>query len=352
MDGVSALDRLWHELLRQAPSAAFVSFFLLLSAFQHPTVSTAARAGANAAEPLRLDAKIPLGRVRGRIDHMAIDVAGRRLFVAELGNDSIGVVDLAARKKALTIDGLADPQGVGFVPSKDTIYVANARDGSVRLFRGADYSTAGRIDLGSDADNVRFDADASRVLVGHGEGAIAAIDVASQKKFGDTRLPAHPEGFQIGGKPKQVFVDVPSVHAIVVLDGVTGRQKAKWPLREGGNFPMALDPANRRVLVVSRNPPRLIVLGEDGTVFTKADTCGDSDGLFVDPKRSRIYISCGEGAIDVFASQGNTYRRLARIPTVVGARSSLFVPDLDVLLLAVRATLTEAAAIWVFKPQP
>jgi YVTN family beta-propeller protein len=326
-------------------------FLFLLSAFQQPTVTRAARAGANT-EPLRFDAKVPLGPIRGRIDHMAIDVAGRRLFVAELGNNSVGIVDLAARKKARTIDGLAEPQGVGYVPSNDTIYVANARDGSVRLFRGANYSIASRIDLGSDADNVRFDADASRLLVGHGEGAIAAIDVAQQKKVGDTRLPAHPEGFQIGGKSKQVFVNVPSVHAIVVLDGVTGRQRAKWPLREGGNFPMALDPANRRVLVVSRNPPRLIVFGEDGTIFTQADTCGDSDDLFVDPKRSRVYISCGAGAIDVFAAQGSAYRRLVRIPTVVGARTSLFVPDLDVLLLAVRATLTEAAAIWVFKPQP
>jgi YVTN family beta-propeller protein len=301
---------------------------------------------------MRLDAKIPLGPVHGRIDHMAIDVAGQRLFVAELGNDSLGVVDIASRKTIRTIEGLAEPQGVGYIPAKHTIYVANARDGSVRLFRGADYGIAGRIDLGSDADNIRFDADANRVLVGHGEGSIAAIDIAQQKKFVDVLLPGHPEGFQIGAEPKQVFVNVPSVHAIVVLDGVSGSQKAKWPLRQGGNFPMALDSANGRVLVVSRNPPRLIVLGEDGSIFTQADTCGDSDDLFVDPKRSRVYVSCGAGAIDVFAVQGSAYRRLARIPTVVGARTSLFVPDLDVLLLAVRATLNEAAAIWVFKPQP
>jgi YVTN family beta-propeller protein len=303
-------------------------------------------------EPLRLDAKIPLGPVHGRIDHMAIDVAGERLFVAELGNDSVGVVNLAARKTIRTIGGLAEPQGVDYVPSNDTIYVANARDGSVRLFRGTDYGLAGGIDLGSDADNVRFDANANRILVGYGEGAIASIDIAQQKKFGDTRLPAHPESFQIGRNPKQVFVNVPAIHAVVVLDGITGSQNAKWPLREGGNFPMAVDPANGRVLVVSRNPPRLIVLAEDGSIATKADTCGDSDDLFVDAERRRVYVSCGSGAIDVFAPRGNAYRRLARIPTVAGARTSLFVPDLDVLLLAVPSALREAAAIWVFKPEP
>jgi hypothetical protein len=34
--------------------------------------------------PLQLDAKIPLGDVRGRIDHMAVDLARHRLFVAAL----------------------------------------------------------------------------------------------------------------------------------------------------------------------------------------------------------------------------------------------------------------------------
>jgi hypothetical protein len=138
-----------------------------------------------------------------------------------------------------------------------------------------------------------------------------------------------------------------------VLDGTTGKQKDKWAVPESGNFPMAIDPANRRVLIVSRNPPKLIAYDkDDGSVIARTDTCGDSDDLFVDPKRSRVYVSCGAGAIDVFASQGSAYRRLARVPTAVGARTSLFVPDLDVLLLAVRATRDEQASIWVFRPAP
>lgn len=49
---------------------------------------------ARAADPLHLDVKIPLGTVGGRIDHMAIDLKRHRLFVAELGNNTVGVVDL------------------------------------------------------------------------------------------------------------------------------------------------------------------------------------------------------------------------------------------------------------------
>jgi len=302
---------------------------------------------------LRIEAKIPLGDVRGRIDHMAFDLARQRLFVAELGNDSVGVVDLKDQRTIRTIAGLAQPQGVGYVASTDTLYAANARDGTVRLFRGPDYAPAGRIDLGSDADNIRFDEAADRVLVGYGDGAIAVIDVKQQKKLSAVPLPAHPESFQLGPDAKQVFVNVPGVHAIVVLNAASGSQTAKWLVREGGNFPMAVDHAAGRVLIVTRNQPKLAVFaGADGAVIASVDTCGDSDDVFVDPKRGRVYVSCGTGFIDVFDIRGSAYERIAHIPTATGARTSLFVPDLDVFLLAVRATGANAAAIWVFKPSP
>src|SRR5262245_33764926 len=69
--------------------------------------------------PLQLEAKIPLGEVAGRIDHLAIDPSRQRLFVAELGNDSVAVVDLNARKVRHVIAGLKEPQGIGYVPSSD-----------------------------------------------------------------------------------------------------------------------------------------------------------------------------------------------------------------------------------------
>jgi hypothetical protein len=74
--------------------------------------------------------------------------------------------------------------------------------------------------------------------------------------------------------------------------------------------------------------------------------------VFVDARRHRLYVSCGEGVIDVFGRDGGEYARIARIPTVAGARTSLFVPATDRLYLAVRATLSEPAAIWVFRPGP
>ncbi|MBV8850288.1 MAG: hypothetical protein JOZ16_11970 [Methylobacteriaceae bacterium] len=113
------------------------------------------------------------------------------------------------------------------------------------------------------------------------------------------------------------------------------------------NFPMALDENRQRVLVMFRNPARLAAFAmSDGSLLAKTDACSDADDLFVDATRQRIYVSCGEGFIDVFEWYGGKYLRTEHIATAAGARTSLFVPELDRLFLAVRATWTEPAAIW------
>jgi len=195
--------------------------------------------------PLVLEAKIPLGSISGRIDHLAIDLKRKWLFVAELGNDSLGVVNLVAGKVLRTITGLREPQGVGYEPITDAVYVANASDGSVRILRGEDLAAVGRIDLSDDADNVRIDADGKRVLVGYGAGALAIIDPTTRTKVGDIRLKAHPESFQIDGD--RVFVNVPDARLIEVADLTEGEVVGAWPTQPNhSNFPMAIDREARR----------------------------------------------------------------------------------------------------------
>ena len=276
---------------------------------------------AQAPEPLllQLEGKIPLGDVSGRIDHMAIDLPRRRLFVAELGNDSVAVVDIDERKVQHVITGLKQPQGLGYVPSNDTLFVANAGDGSVRLFRGADYAESGSIDLGEDADNIRVDAASNRVFVGYGSGGLAEIDPATNGKVLDLPLPAHPEGFQLARSVRRIFVNLPKARMIAVIDRFAGKQVASWPVDNESFFPMALDEQSGRILVAFRNPARLGVFSmQDGSNIATFDACGDSDDLFVDAKRHRIYQSCGDGHLDVFEVDGDAYRRSAHIQTISG----------------------------------
>lgn len=306
-------------------------------------------AHADGAAPLVLQAKIPLGPVVGRIDHMAVDLHHGRLFVAELGNNSVAVVDLDSRRVLRRIGGLSEPQGVGYEPTADMIYVANAGDGSVRLFRGDDLVAAGRIELGSDADNVRIFA--GQVLIGHGDGAIAVIDAASRRTIADIRLPAHPESFRVTSN--RIFVNLPDARQIAVIDRARRQRVALW--RFGGaraNFPMALDRGGARVITAFRDPPTLVVFdSRRGMVVAHHPVCGDADDVFVDTKRRLVYVSCGAGFIDIFAA-ADKYAVRGRVATIPGARTALFVPERDRLYLAVRAARGQGAAIWVFKPLP
>src|SRR5947207_12101923 len=232
----------------------FARALLLIAMATLPAMAAAQTAGA----PVVLEAKIALGDVSGRIDHLSIDLKRQRLFVAELGNNSLGVVDLAAGKVLRRIGGLSEPQGAAYVPFADSVFVANAGNGSVHVLRGDDLAPIGRIELGEDADNVRVDTRRNRVLVGYGKGALAVIDPATRTKAADIRLKGHPESFQIDETGTQVFVNVPDAREIEVVDLAAGSNRSLPTQGAGSNFPMAIDAEAHRVLVVFRSPPAVM----------------------------------------------------------------------------------------------
>jgi len=213
------------------------------------------------------------------------------------------------------------------------------------------YQAITRVPLGDDADNVRVDAVSNRVFVAYGNGALAVIDPTRRSKVADIELKAHPESFQLDRSTSRVFVNDPANQAIVVVDRAAGKAVASWPTGSGSNFPMALNDKAGHVVVAFRNPAKLGAFSmDDGAPVATVDLCADADDMFVDANRDRVYVSCGDGYLDVFDTRENAYRRINHIATVSGVRTSLFVPELDVLFIAARATASEPAAIWVFRP--
>lgn len=299
---------------------------------------------------LRLEKTILLRGVEGRIDHFSVDVANQRLFVAALGNNTVEILDIKRANRLHTISGLHEPQGVLYVPGENRLFVANAKDGTCRVYDGDSFGLLQTIDYGEDADNIRFDAAGKQVYVGYGSGALGILGVGGSK-LGDVKLDAHPESFQLEKRGPRIFVNLPDSRKIAVVDRKTKAVVAEW--KTGGaraNFPMALDESNHRLFTVCRQPAVLVVLNADsGAVVAKVPTVGDSDDVFYDAARKRIYASGGEGAIAVVEQRGaDQYQEIARVPTVKGARTSLFVPELGRLFLAVRKQGTEDAAIRIY----
>jgi len=305
--------------------------------------------------PLRVVQTIPLPNIKGRIDHLAVDLKGRRLFIAALGYDTVEVLDLRRGTRIHTIGGLHEPQGVIFIPEFNKIIVTNGQTGAVDIFDEDSFRRDVSVKLSEDADNIRYDAIAKHIYVGYGSGALSIIDATSGTRLGDITLQGHPESFQLEKGGPRIFVNVPTANLIAVIDRDRRAVVARWPLKDGqANFPMALDETNRRLFVAFRKPPRLIVYDtESGKVVARLDSAGDSDDVFYDHGHKRIYMSCGEGFIDVFQQQdADHYSPLAKIPTASGARTSLFVPELDRLYLAVPRHVGQGAEVRVYEVQP
>jgi DNA-binding beta-propeller fold protein YncE len=282
----------------------------------------------DAAAPLTLDKTIPMPKVEGRIDHMAADVAGQRLFVAALGNNTVEVLDLKAGTTIQSLPGFAEPQGIAYVSEINRLFVANGNDGTCRILDGQSFKTISSVECGEDADNVRYDPTTGRIWVGYGGGALAALDAKTGAKLADIKLAGHPESFRLQTGSARIFVNVPKADHIAVVDREKGEVTATWLLKEAkSNFPLILDQANHRLFAGCRNPARLLVYDyAAGRQVTSLPISRDTDDLFFDAANKMLYVSCGQGTIDVIQqTDADHYSAAKTISTANGARTSLFV---------------------------
>lgn len=310
---------------------------------------------AGAGEPdaaLRLTQTIPLPKVERRIDHMAVDVKGERLFIAALGNNTVEVLDLRAGKRIRSLTGFHEPQGVGFIPEYNRIFVANAKDGACDIIDGSSFKLVKSIKFADDADNVRYDTKTRSVYVGYGTGALGIIDAESGKHLGAIKFDGHPESFQLEKSGPRIFVNIPTARDVTVVDREKGAAIRSWPVATArSNYPMALDETHHRLFVGARRPAKLLVFDtESAKLVADVASPGDADDIFYDSSRQRIYISGGEGSIGIIQQQdADHYKPAAKISTASGARTSLFVPELGRLYLAVPHRDSQRAEVRVYE---
>jgi DNA-binding beta-propeller fold protein YncE len=302
---------------------------------------------------LTYTSSIKLPDVKGRTDHFGIDIKGRRLFVAALENDTVEILNLPEGQVAATIKGCSKPQGILHLPSSNRLCVANGGDGTVRFYNAETCALLKPLEGMDDADNVRLDDKSQTIYVGYGDGALAVIKADSMTKVADIKLAGHPESFQLEKSGPRIFVNVPDARHIAVIDREKLAVVATWPLGESkANFPMALDESHQRLFVGCRRPAQLLVLDtHQGAKVANVPISGDTDDLFYDAARRQIYISCGEGFVNVIEQKNaDTYALREKLSTVPGARTSYFSPATNEFYLAQRAVpLGGAAEVRVYK---
>src|SRR5581483_4350754 len=314
------------------------------------TMTAIAARGADA--PLTFVSAIELPRVEGRIDHLAFDARADRVYVAALGNNTVEVLDAKARTHLKSLPGFHEPQGIAVAVDAGLVGVANGEGEGLQLLGVEDFHPTAMAKLGDDSDNVRYDAATKRLYVGYGGGALAAVNPADGRVLAEVKLAGHPESFQLERSGTRAFVNVPTADHIAVVDRSAMKVVATWRVTTArSNFPMALDEANHRLFVGCRRPARALVFDTNsGKEIASFEIVGDTDDLFYDGTRKRLYVSGGEGFLDVVQDQGrNQFSRVAHMPTAAGARTSLFVRDRSRLYLAVPHRGTQTAEIRVFE---
>ena len=315
---------------------------------------------------LTLAGRIPLAHVWGRMDHVSVDVSGRRLFAAAFDNHTLEVIDLAAGRRVRTLR-LDEPQQSYFVPEVNRLFVASSGDGTVKVFDGSTFALVRTVHLSSDADNMRYDAVRRHVLVAYGgekylfgevsarsgekDGAVAVLDLKGDI-VGRIHVGGHPEALQLQQKTgSRVFINDPDQHEIVVADLASYKVLARW---QSGceNYPMALDESHGRLFIFCRDRGYVAVFDTASgrrVAEVRATAGASSDDMFWDSSKSRLYVLArilvrgksphlaGPGVVDVIREETpDRYRVIAATATGFGAQTGVFVPQWGELFVAAR----------------
>jgi DNA-binding beta-propeller fold protein YncE len=307
--------------------------------------------------PLVLTEAIPLENIKGRFDHFG--TSGRKLFVSALGNNTVEVIDISGRTLDHTITGVPNPQGVVYAAEVNKLFVASSK-GKLYIYDGSSFDLITAIDFHGDVDNLRYDAANKRVYVGYGDdetAAIGPVDATTNKRTDEEyKLGAHPESFQLESAGPNIYINLPDLKQIAVVNRTT-HAITRWPLTLEHNFPMALDEADHRLFVGTHEPARMAVFDtQSGHMITALSSVQDADDLYYDAGRKRIYMAGGEGFVYTFQqSDPDHYQLLVKMPTTLGARTAGYFgkgkKGFERVFLAVPSRADHGAEIWIYTVQ-
>jgi DNA-binding beta-propeller fold protein YncE len=335
--------------------------------------------------PGKLIQAIPLPEVEGWMDHLAADAKGQRLFVPGEHKKSLEVIDLRAGKVIHTITGFAGaPRKTVYLPDSNQIWIDDGE--TVKNFNAGTYALIKTIPLELDKeskmipDNGNFDAASGKFYVAITadanaatatvKGAIEVIDTKTGQRAG--RFPVDgtdPAGVAFDAGSSRMFVPLGDTAKVQVIDRDKGATLASWDIT-GGPAPhtVAIDNIHHRLFVGSRvkpghiyKPGKMVVMDTDtGRVVAALDTQGGADEIQYDAASQRVYFTGTTGGVDVFRQlDADHYQPLGTLVTAADAKTSLLVPELHRLYVAVpkrnvaipptRDVITEDAMILVFE---
>jgi len=314
-------------------------------------------------QALRLVQTISLPNVKGRLDHIDVDVKGKRLFVAGLENGTLEVADLRAGKWMRSIPGFKKPQGALYVAELNKLFVASGDDGMLRVFRGDTLELVDPIQLEPGPNRVVYEPHSKLVYVGYGGkdagkdyGEVGIIDAKNDKHIGDFKVVAHPSELLLDKSGTTLFVSVSIANQIQVIDINKRKVVSTWRVSSQHPGDAAFDESTSRLFIGTRTPPEMIVMGsKSGKEVAHLPTADGMDGVYFDAPRKRVYVSGGRELLSGFVyiyqqADADHYEIVGKVATRGGAGTSLWSPALNRYYVAAPANERADAAILVYAP--
>ena len=311
-------------------------------------------------QPLKLVQKITMPGVHGSLDHVAVDVKGKRLFIPanDENQNTIEVIDLKAGRRISSIPGQSHPQGTFYSSTFNRLYTANGTDGTCKIFRGDTFKLITSLPLGpvgTNANQVGYDPDTKYLYVGTGDrnsGSLAIVDTSSNQHIGDIKTEARPGWITFEKSGPRIFTNLTGSTNLAVMDKNKREVIATWPVAGAkNNGPLALDESHHRLFLGTREPPMLIVFDtESGKQITQLDSVPTIDGLWYDSARKRIYAT-GDGAIAVYEQKNaDDYTPMIKVTMERNAQPSIWVPQFNRLYISIPQEGDRDAEVLVYEP--
>jgi DNA-binding beta-propeller fold protein YncE len=295
--------------------------------------------------PLKLITTTPMPGFTGDFDHFGLDLNGNRLFLAAEEHKTVEVFDLRTGARTHSIAGFGRPLMMVYLPESNQLVVTDGDDSAVQLVDCTQYKIIKTIKLSPDVDHGVLNPVNRYYYVESGGGSnapthvLSIIDTKSFKHVGDvTGLPGSSnEGMVIDRAGKKLYVNLTGTDEVGVVDLDNGKLVAKWPLPDAHvAHAMVLDEPDHRIFIATRQPARFIVFNTDtGKVVASLPCVGVNSDMSFDVARKRIYVT-GSETVSIFEQgDGDHYEHIAEVPTAYRAKSSIFVPELKRLYVAV-----------------
>lgn len=282
----------------------------------------------------------------GDFDHFGVDTKRNKLLLAAEDHGTVEVFDLMTGAHEKTLTTFGTPHAILYLPRLDRFVITDSGKGGTKILDAATYKVVGHIALAPGADSMAYDKGTNRLyIVSGGKDAgmtsclINEVDPATGKVKRMLHIDAdHVEAMVPEAHGDRLFVNVSSENLVAVVDKKTLTVVARWPLAGAKtNLTMALDEADHRLFVGTRNPSKLFVLNtETGKTVATLDAPATSDSLFYDKAHKRIYIAGGDGRLGVYRQDdADRYTELGQVATASGAKSGMLWAPLDRIYLAV-----------------